>query len=147
MFPPNESISIPGGNATFYCVPFSPAVSVQWYINDAPSANLSTAIITEFSAAGDGIGVLLLTNISQHYNNTRIQCRARLHTGETLESDTTILLLLTGFVLHMQLAIVEALQNLQNFEQSGSQKKEAILQAKCQFCQKSVSLIGTGSSQ
>lgn len=93
---PLQFQSIPGGNATFYCISFAPLdlLGVQWYINDQPLVNSSNVVI-KFSNIGNGLGLLQLTNLSQTYDMARIQCNAVLNSGMTVASSNAAMLFIS----------------------------------------------------
>ena len=86
-------VFIPGENPIYNCASSSATItSVEWLINGTPLEDLGlTNVVIVFSELTRR-GTLLFNDISVEYNNTNIQCRATLSNGETVDSNSHILL-------------------------------------------------------
>jgi hypothetical protein len=89
-----DSVSVPGGNATFTCVSVHEIVdNISWFFNNNEVEPLSRQyIFIDLIPIGTGIGRLEIVNISDDLNMTRIHCTAEV-SGRTLFSNQETLLL------------------------------------------------------
>ena len=86
---PDESVTHVGGAATCTCtVAAFPVMSVEWLVNET-SLNSRPLHNVELAFAA-GVGILRFNDVSQDYNNTRIQCLANMST-EVLSSEISLL--------------------------------------------------------
>ncbi len=86
-------VFIPGNNPGYTCRSSSVIItSVQWLINGRPLEDLSLTNVVAAFVAQTRQGSLVFKSVSVEYNNTNIQCRATLSSGETVDSNNSTLL-------------------------------------------------------
>ena len=94
-------VSYPGGPAVFDCVSFSTMTeAVHFLVNGSLLDSLTLKNVTQevlLNSMGElRGGILRFADLPVEYNNTHIQCRARLSTGSYVTSDVATLLLVQG---------------------------------------------------
>ena len=93
--PSGEFVTIPGGSATFTCVPsganYDLVERVQWLVNATPFEALE-----QINAYVVTSRQLMFTMISVEYNRTSIRCRATHESGHVSTSEAASLLLIQG---------------------------------------------------
>ena len=101
VYPEGTFVSYQGGGADFRCY-FLPLhigriTRVQWIVNGSLLETFGfDNAETDFNSFANGIGVLLFSNLTQNFNNTRIQCRAHFERMPTMTSTEATILLLQG---------------------------------------------------
>ena len=88
-----------GGGATFRCFSIDHAdfSSVQWLVNDTELENFNITGVKESFRTGSYYGILEFSEIPLQYNETSVQCRATLSSGNNIpESSEPSQLLLQG---------------------------------------------------
>ena len=102
VYPTGFFVSYEGGNATFHCysLPFDigRVTSVQWLINGSllDSLGFDNAQPDFDPNSANGIGSLILTNLTPNFNMTRVQCRAHFRSMPSSTSTEATIILLQG---------------------------------------------------
>ena len=90
-----EHVGIVGGLAIFNCLPRSNVLisGVHWTVNGSLlEAQDLPNVVAEFSPIGNGLGTLLINDLSEFFNNTLIGCIATVDSVEISSSNEPILL-------------------------------------------------------
>ncbi len=99
MFPPDELVSLVGGNAEFTCLSSSirMVIAIQWLINGSFIEDLSTInAMADFNEIANGIGTLSFSNLILDFNMTTIRCRAEFGPNDFMTSSKVTILLVQG---------------------------------------------------
>ena len=95
VLPTVEHVGIVGDRAIFNCLPRSNVLisGVRWTVNGSLlEAQDLPNVVAEFSPIGNGLGTLLVSDLSELFNNTLIGCIATVDSVEISSSNEPILL-------------------------------------------------------
>ena len=105
LLPTSHMLATPGGNISFTCLPLyakSEIETFEWKVNQTLLKNFTAQNIeTHSSAAGNGLGTLMINGVSSQYNMTTVQCGVTFSSGQEVDSNLASIMILQGTVFFM----------------------------------------------